>query len=297
MVGRQPLVTADPEQIAAALATTPGGRVVQAMFDLDANVSRRTVNDTFSSADAQALYASRDRLQNETNLLRAQLEDALSNFEKVEADRVARGNVIESQGKRLSELEASMHETLGRLKEAYESAESVRNERNLLLAQLADLRRNFDAVEADRAARGDVIASQGARVAELQKLVHERLVEAEAGQKALAALQVERKRIDDLLTRHSSSSTMHSLKPPGTTGSASRSSGLTAVGEASDRAADAATASVSVEPSETKEVGIPDGRSIDELAEEIRLLQRRRDQLTQIEEHWLFRLGKFLRIL
>lgn len=111
------------------------------------------------------------RLENERNLLAARLADLQRNFTATEADRVARGTLIEQQGKEFSALQADFDSRLKELSALYESAESLRNERNLLVAQLADLRRNFDATEADRIARGRVIEQQGQQSVELHRLV------------------------------------------------------------------------------------------------------------------------------
>lgn len=117
------------------------------------------------------LYATCEALKNERNLLRSQLDDLQRNFNAVEADHVARGKVIEQQGQQLSAYEAEIHQRLAELKALYPQLELCKNERDLLAAQLADLRSNFNAVEADRIARGKVIEQQGQRVSELEKLV------------------------------------------------------------------------------------------------------------------------------
>ena len=91
----------------------------------------------------------------------------------MEADRLERGRLIEQQGRKLSKLEAEFDLRLKELKKLYKTSETLKNERNLLEAQLADLKKNFAAAEADRAARGSVIEAQGRRVSELEKLVWE----------------------------------------------------------------------------------------------------------------------------
>jgi SAM-dependent methyltransferase len=67
----------------------------------------------------------------------------------------------------------------GRLGDA-DHSEALRNERNLLEHQLADLRRHFDAAEADRAARARVIAEQGQTISNLHAKVHAHVGELEA---------------------------------------------------------------------------------------------------------------------
>lgn len=121
--------------------------------------------------ELSALYPAMETLRNERNLLHAQLADVRQRFEVVEQDRHARGTLIEQQGTQVAKLEAEVDARLKELSALYPAVEAAKNERNLLHAQLADLRRNFDAVEEDRIARGEVIQTQGDRVAELQRLV------------------------------------------------------------------------------------------------------------------------------
>lgn len=137
----------------SALAATAGGRFATALLDLD-----------------QQLTALQ-HLEGERNLLQAQLADLQNNFTATEHDRVERGQTILAQGKKLSQLEEDFDTRLQELTALYTSAEALRNDRNLLQAQLADLQQNFAAVEQDRLARGNFIEEQSRRVIELEKLV------------------------------------------------------------------------------------------------------------------------------
>jgi ADP-heptose:LPS heptosyltransferase/predicted nucleic acid-binding Zn-ribbon protein len=121
--------------------------------------------------ELKALYASADDLKNERNLLQAQLADLQSNFTAVEKDRSDRGQLIEAQGKKLTKLEVEFDIRLKELKALYASADDLKNERNLLQAQLADLQSNFTAVEKDRSDRGQLIETLGQRIMELEKAV------------------------------------------------------------------------------------------------------------------------------
>lgn len=109
---RTPLTMNSAADIEKELSSAPSGRLVQAMLDLDNHLQK---------------------LKNRS----AQLE----------ADRAARLEVIQEQGRRLGEMEA---------------------ERNNLRSELADLRQLFEAAEADRAARLDVMQEQGRRLGELE---------------------------------------------------------------------------------------------------------------------------------
>ena len=121
--------------------------------------------------ELKSLYASAEDLKNERNLLLAQLADLQANFAATEKDRNDRGKLIEAQGKKLTELEDQFDTRLKELKALYTSAEDLKNERNLLSAQLADLLQNFAAAEKDRNDRGKVIDQQGKQISELHRLV------------------------------------------------------------------------------------------------------------------------------
>ncbi len=118
-----------------------------------------------------SLHDEAEALRNARNLLQAQLADLRGNFEAVEADRLARGKVIEEQGREMAGLHAEVDLRLKELGALHVEAEALRNGNNLLQAQLADVRRNFEAAEADRLARGSVIEEQGRRMAGLEAAV------------------------------------------------------------------------------------------------------------------------------
>lgn len=135
------------------------------------------------------LYQQIEEQKNQRNLLKSQLVDLERNFDGAERDRIARGAVIDRQGQELSALQREFDRRLTELRNLYDTAELIKNERNLLSAQLADLRRNFDAVESDRIARGAVIEQQGRRIAELEKLVHETIADRDAWKQRTAGPQ------------------------------------------------------------------------------------------------------------
>ena len=114
---------------------------------------------------------------NERNDIQAQLDELRGNFQAVEADRIERGLVIERQGRTIAQLHAQVELRLKELGELHDQAEVVRNERNLLAAQLQDIRAQFDFVESDRIERGRVIQDQGRVQAELHAEIHARLKE------------------------------------------------------------------------------------------------------------------------
>jgi len=126
VVSREPLTTSHPDEIEEALSATPGGYLVQALLDVGEN---------------------KEKVEAKRNDLEAELTDLRRQFDSAQADRAARLQVIEEQGRRLGEVEV---------------------ERNNLVAELGDLRQHFNAVEADRAARLEVIEDQGRRLGEVE---------------------------------------------------------------------------------------------------------------------------------
>ncbi len=122
-------------------------------------------------SELHRLYTKVDSVKADRNLLNARLADLKENFDASEQDRLKRGKVIEEQGLQLAKLQAQFSHRLAELTSLYESTDQLRNKNNLLQAQLEDLRGNFEAVEADRIARGTVIEAQGHQISELQKLV------------------------------------------------------------------------------------------------------------------------------
>ena len=111
-------------------------------------------------------------------------------YQMSEADRAARLETIQEQGRRLGELEGErndlraqvdeLHPRLGaaeadrasRLEAIHEQGRrlgELEAERNDLQSQLTDLRDQFESVEADRAARLEVIRAQGERLGELEQ--------------------------------------------------------------------------------------------------------------------------------
>ncbi len=83
------------------------------------------------------------------------------------------------------ELEAAINTSLA-------EADRVSNERNLVIAQLEDLRGNFSGVEADRLERGRVIEAQGQRISGLEAIIHGYLQQMEELHECVQQLQDER---------------------------------------------------------------------------------------------------------
>jgi SAM-dependent methyltransferase len=114
VVSRVPPVTHGSAEIDTTLSARPAGRMIQALLDLDVDRSR---------------------------LMRRYAES--------EADREARLEALEAQGRRLGEAEG---------------------ERNALRTEVSALQRHVEVIEADRAARLEVIHAQGRRLGDLEAL-------------------------------------------------------------------------------------------------------------------------------
>ena len=88
--------------------------------------------------------------------------------------------VIERQGAEIGTLHAEIDQLHKAAAGFWPQLDAAKNERNLLAAQLADLRGHFDNSEADRAARLEVIHSQGAEAGRLRAEVDQRQQEIDA---------------------------------------------------------------------------------------------------------------------
>ena len=121
----------------------------------EVNRLRAEIDQHLRSADE--FWPRLDIAENARNLLAAQLADLQRQFATLEADHAARGQVIEDQGANITHLHAEADKFWPRL-------DIAENARNLLAAQLADLQRQFATLEADHAARGQVIEDQGAKL-------------------------------------------------------------------------------------------------------------------------------------
>ena len=122
VVSRAPLITHGVEQIEQALAATPGGRMVQALVDVD-----------------------------------GQLERLTQRYSVAEADRVARLEVILEQGRRASELEARIGwleaEPEARLREANAERDAQEQQIRTIMAQMRTLQQIVRAVRASQVYR------------------------------------------------------------------------------------------------------------------------------------------------
>lgn len=138
----------------------------QRIAELEAEVHKRL-------EELNGLYGRIEEMAQQRNAEQAHLQF-------VEQDRADRVAVIQSQGARVSELEAIVHQRLQELEGLYVQLENGRNERNMALAELEHVRGQFEFVQGDRSERAAVIEAQGQRIASLESQVHKRLEELNA---------------------------------------------------------------------------------------------------------------------
>ena len=159
---RAPLTAHPWDEAEMALTATPGGRLVLALLDLQAEAARLT------------------HLEGERNEARAQAEHLTRQLETAQADRAERLAVIQEQGVRIGQLQA---------------------ERNNLQALAETLQTQLAAAEADRAVRGTVIQEQGAKIGQLQAERNNLQAFAESLQQQLAAAEADRAARLDVIRR------------------------------------------------------------------------------------------------
>lgn len=145
------------------------GEVIEAqghsISELQAQVHQRL-------GELNALFPQLEELRNLSNARLEELSSLQNNFATVEEDRIARGEVIESQGRAISELQAQIHERLAELNGLYQQLDQCAH-------ALQDARREVDERDAHLESVQNAMAS------------HERAAEDSA---------VEMQRLQDALT-------------------------------------------------------------------------------------------------
>lgn len=177
-VGKQSLLPNSQQQVEQAMLAIPQARVALALLDMKDRFDAAPVLEAEIQARDQRLeeqYVRADELANARNLAEAQFADLLGKYRELEADRDARGAVIESQGAQVSELLRQLHE---------EGAAALRLQDNelaqhasALAAERDSLKHRLQAAEEDRAARLEVIEAQGSKLSRLEQAFDERLRE------------------------------------------------------------------------------------------------------------------------
>lgn len=174
------------------LAETKDARMVQALLDLDAEVTalKRTV--ATHSADIVHLTSELERIEQDPTPTRFELDRLRQHLRASEDDRAARLEVIERQGAQLVALSAEVDRWLREAERLYDRVNGLESERNRARSEVADLYQQFTASEADRAARLEVIERQGADVAKLSGEVDHWLREAEGLWTRIDSVEAER---------------------------------------------------------------------------------------------------------
>ena len=150
VVSRMPLATHRPDEIEKALSGTPGGRLTQALLDVDTQRQKVTQRLDEAEADRKARLAVIEEqgrrlgeVEAERNNLQFELADLRQQFGASEADRVARLAVIEEQGRRLGQVEA---DRVARLKVIEQQGQRIQ----LIMAQLQMLQQVLTAIQRGR---------------------------------------------------------------------------------------------------------------------------------------------------
>ena len=170
-VGRQTMSRNSEEVIESALSANAKGRMVLAMRDLKrvADQVPGLESDLKAGRDRENdLYLLKDELQNEANLLNAQMADARRQFGLMEEDRAERGKQIILQGEQISKLQASMHDRLEELAALYEERERILSDTVSAMERLSEVQANLDTVAREKAAQLQVISTQESEISGLQ---------------------------------------------------------------------------------------------------------------------------------
>jgi SAM-dependent methyltransferase len=188
------LAAAESDRIArGGVIETQGERIAA----LEAMVHERL-------GELHGLYSEHNELARQAELLALERDLLKQHVAVSESDRAARLQVIESQGRKLSELEGLFHGRLSELHRTYEELAAARSSSQQLSLELDSLKQQFAASEADRDARLKVIESQGAAISALQAQVHGRLQELQRlygeHEASVAELTLSEQRIQELRT-------------------------------------------------------------------------------------------------
>jgi glycosyltransferase involved in cell wall biosynthesis/2-polyprenyl-3-methyl-5-hydroxy-6-metoxy-1,4-benzoquinol methylase/predicted nuclease with TOPRIM domain len=184
IASRTPIAAYGAEEIRRALSTTPTGRVMQAMVDLD---------DQFKKLHASHAEAEVDRAARLQTIQR--LEQLLAESER---DRAARLGVIKAQGTQVSSLHAEVRHWLEQNHALSQQLGNLEAERKVAQARLTELQQQLEVSEADRATHlasihqleqslGDSERDRAARLQNIQRL-EQSLAESERDRAARLAV-------------------------------------------------------------------------------------------------------------
>ncbi|WP_161940590.1 hypothetical protein, partial [Rhodanobacter thiooxydans] len=97
--------------------------------------------------ELHALFPQLEGWKNQAQSREAELAELAVNFAAMEKDRVTRGEVIEAQGRSISELQSQMDQRLKELHALFPQLERWKNQARSREAELAELAVNFAAME------------------------------------------------------------------------------------------------------------------------------------------------------
>jgi predicted nucleic acid-binding Zn-ribbon protein len=185
VAGRAPLQPIADEAVESALLGTPGGRLTLALLDLRKREQSVLAELAKARSDVRFLIGKASEAQaGSTGDAQARLAQLQADFAGVEADRVARGEVIEQQGGRIAGLEAEVHSRLQELNGAYAELEDLRRRRADLEERNQGLQRDLDALRESLASAHERVEQRDRKIADIEG-------ELRAGARALADLRGE----------------------------------------------------------------------------------------------------------
>ena len=199
VASRQPLACQKPSVIAEALDTSPDGRLVHALLDVEAR--RAELHGRYEEAERDraarlaALLDHGERLsgmEGERNALSAELGNFREYLAVTEADRAARLAVIRDQAERLAAAEADRAARLAVIEELSERLTASDKDRADRLALIHDLSERLTASEQDRADRLALIHDLSERLAAAEKDRSDRLAVIEEQGARLAGMETDR---------------------------------------------------------------------------------------------------------
>ncbi|CAN5600934.1 hypothetical protein BH20VER1_BH20VER1_18770 [soil metagenome] len=244
-------------------------------------------------AEAGGLWPRVNAAENARNLLAAQLDEMRSHFAGSERDREARGQVLEEQGEEIARLQAEVERWLKEAGELWPRVNAAENARNLLAAQLEEMRGHFETSEADREARQRVIDEQAVKVSRLQQEVDRWLSEAGAlwprVNTAENACNLLSQQLEELRRHFDGSEADRAARLRVIEEQGAEITRLHAEATVRDAEAAALAAEVAARDTEAKQLRSELQTAIAELA----ALQR---QFTDLEQHWTSKAAKALRL-
>ena len=183
-VGCQTLTTHDQAAIADTLTTSPQGRLILTLLDLEIEKNRITDKwqeaETDRTARLEVIHQQGrqlGKLEAERNDLRNELTILHQYVETIETDRTVRLEQVNELARLLEESETDRAAQLEQIHQQGQELGKLKAERNHFRNELTDLHQYLGTIEADRVARLEVIHQQSQRLGETQARLDHALIE------------------------------------------------------------------------------------------------------------------------